>query len=691
MKLLNLLLLCLSVCTNLTTAQSVTSSSNQAANQSVQIYFGSDQDVLTEAENAKLELFLLTFRNQKQYTEYEVRGFTDAEGSAEYNQALSQRRTQSVIEQLQKAGVEADRIHSNWHGEALPIAENTSEVGKSQNRRVEVKTIIYDFSDIRSLLDLALGRSNEAQQFTRNQNVEMIIEGEQGTYLRFGAGVFTQKNGQDPVGQVHFSLREVYDAFDALHHGVHNWAGGKILESGGMFHIAAQDDASNELVLKSGATYTAELGSEVTFSDMKVFAANTENDGSTFKDWKATNAAFDGAPSARVKKPSMKIDESIVKAMKLPIAKKQIAEEISAQFPTLPTMPILIESPKKPTPTVFQTPKPMGLSWFFKRGQYNEQVAINKAKADSLTALAFIKYDQKRLQWLTDSLKNEAALADYHRALMVHDSLFTLLLPDIFAVHNAAFEATKPLRIAKMQAVVIAANRKGKLRSKDIAAQFVDFLSMSTDAFIGRKLSCPVEQNIAWAKLKRDVKAVHLKRGIKFYQDVELPVPLDPNPLMYNGQNILNDPTVMAFLEEIEHKTATLQAQEMALGNLHQAAQKVYTAQIGRLGWINCDRFAKMDLNTVAYIQIPEDIELEVFVIVKGINGVLPVKEIVGNGKHMVRLPANTAAKFVFVGTNEFLQPVFGEALVQTKGIMDIKADPKPTNLKALKQLMQFI
>ncbi|MGZ8136822.1 MAG: OmpA family protein [Methylococcaceae bacterium] len=67
----------------------------------------------------------------------EVRGHTSSEGSDSYNMKLSQRRSQSVVDYLSMKGV-SNRLTARGYGENQPIADNTTEEGRSQNRRVEL-------------------------------------------------------------------------------------------------------------------------------------------------------------------------------------------------------------------------------------------------------------------------------------------------------------------------------------------------------------------------------------------------------------------------------------------------------------------------------------------------------------------------------------------------------------------------
>lgn len=71
----------------------------------------------------------------------DVVGHTDSTGSDDYNQALSERRAQSVANYLRNRGVEPARIAAYGMGETQPVATNATAEGRQQNRRVEVRII----------------------------------------------------------------------------------------------------------------------------------------------------------------------------------------------------------------------------------------------------------------------------------------------------------------------------------------------------------------------------------------------------------------------------------------------------------------------------------------------------------------------------------------------------------------------
>ncbi len=66
-----------------------------------------------------------------------IEGHTDSRGSDSYNLKLSDARANSVRDYLIRRGVDPDRMIAKGYGESVPIADNRTSAGRSQNRRVE--------------------------------------------------------------------------------------------------------------------------------------------------------------------------------------------------------------------------------------------------------------------------------------------------------------------------------------------------------------------------------------------------------------------------------------------------------------------------------------------------------------------------------------------------------------------------
>jgi outer membrane protein OmpA-like peptidoglycan-associated protein len=67
-----------------------------------------------------------------------IEGHTDSTGSEDHNMELSKRRAQSVVNYLVGNEVAGARMSMMGYGESQPIADNETEMGRQQNRRVEL-------------------------------------------------------------------------------------------------------------------------------------------------------------------------------------------------------------------------------------------------------------------------------------------------------------------------------------------------------------------------------------------------------------------------------------------------------------------------------------------------------------------------------------------------------------------------
>lgn len=81
---------------------------------------------------------LAQFLNEYPKRNVMIEGFTDTIGPADYNRQLSRRRANAVKQALLNKGIQSSRIRIRGYGEKYPVASNSTEAGRQQNRRVEV-------------------------------------------------------------------------------------------------------------------------------------------------------------------------------------------------------------------------------------------------------------------------------------------------------------------------------------------------------------------------------------------------------------------------------------------------------------------------------------------------------------------------------------------------------------------------
>ena len=76
--------------------------------------------------------------NQYDLTRITVAGHTDGQGDQVYNQLLSEKRAKAVGNYLHRYHIATDRVETLGYGSSQPIADNDTDEGRTQNRRVEL-------------------------------------------------------------------------------------------------------------------------------------------------------------------------------------------------------------------------------------------------------------------------------------------------------------------------------------------------------------------------------------------------------------------------------------------------------------------------------------------------------------------------------------------------------------------------
>jgi outer membrane protein OmpA-like peptidoglycan-associated protein len=105
------------------------------------IFFDFAKATLRKSSNAELNRLAYIL---EEYPQMRIRitGHTDSVGSQSYNQKLSEDRAKAVATYLIKKGIAENRLEYLGAGETAPIAANSTEEGRQQNRRIEFE-ILY--------------------------------------------------------------------------------------------------------------------------------------------------------------------------------------------------------------------------------------------------------------------------------------------------------------------------------------------------------------------------------------------------------------------------------------------------------------------------------------------------------------------------------------------------------------------
>ena len=110
---------------------------NLILDESSKVTFEYNKTTLTPTAKTNLDKLVEVFKEFAD-TDLLIVGHTDNVGSQGYNLPLSEKRAASVKDYLVSKGIASSRLTSQGKGLQEPIADNTTEAGRAQNRRVEI-------------------------------------------------------------------------------------------------------------------------------------------------------------------------------------------------------------------------------------------------------------------------------------------------------------------------------------------------------------------------------------------------------------------------------------------------------------------------------------------------------------------------------------------------------------------------
>ena len=100
------------------------------------IFFETGKDELKTASYSELNR-VIKFLQDNPKVKIELSGHTDNVGNDSFNKSLSQKRADAVLSYLTKNGIDQSRLVAKGYGMEKPVADNATEEGRAQNRRVE--------------------------------------------------------------------------------------------------------------------------------------------------------------------------------------------------------------------------------------------------------------------------------------------------------------------------------------------------------------------------------------------------------------------------------------------------------------------------------------------------------------------------------------------------------------------------
>lgn len=126
---------------------------------SATVEFKFNQYKLSEAATQDLDRLASEMQADKRFI-IAVEGFTDKTGTKEYNEVLSRRRADAVVEYLvAKHDIPIYRIHMVGLGEDKPVDEGRDRAARAKNRRVEIK--VFSADQVTASLSESANRSQQ--------------------------------------------------------------------------------------------------------------------------------------------------------------------------------------------------------------------------------------------------------------------------------------------------------------------------------------------------------------------------------------------------------------------------------------------------------------------------------------------------------------------------------------------------
>ncbi|MFT4058177.1 MAG: OmpA family protein [Legionella sp.] len=105
------------------------------------LHFAPDGRELSEDDKAQLRRIAQYVAADKQIQVIRIVGYTDETGRKGYNNAISQKRAQTVQNYLVTLGVPEEQLSVTWMGQQHPVARNDTDEGRAANRRVIINLI----------------------------------------------------------------------------------------------------------------------------------------------------------------------------------------------------------------------------------------------------------------------------------------------------------------------------------------------------------------------------------------------------------------------------------------------------------------------------------------------------------------------------------------------------------------------
>ena len=258
-----------------------------------QIHFETNSHALTPINKQLLDAITDSLKIYKTFDAY-LNGHTDEVGSIEYNQLLSEKRIESVLQFFHANGLNKNNFRAQAYGETKPIANNYSKKGRQQNRRVTISIFPIKSetkNELTEVVNLLIEPINNfykllekpATTFCINPTRDTILKCPEGTLLYVKANSF-------PIADkcknncLLLKIKEFYKYSDMLMENLTTTSDGRLLETYGMIKTEAMDCVGDPISMADDNGLVVFVPTDEHPSGLKIFAGT--RDESDFINWK---------------------------------------------------------------------------------------------------------------------------------------------------------------------------------------------------------------------------------------------------------------------------------------------------------------------------------------------------------------------------------------------------------------------
>ena len=586
------------------------------------VYFNVDQYNLSPTAQRQLDSMIQTIKDKGECS-VSIYGSTDIDGTAGYNQQLSERRARAVQDYLLAHDVQAVKCVSRGLG------RKGDELSKAENRRVDVELRFTYFTGVS---DLFKSLSKDAdQKFTIDPSSPNEIKCQNNTVINIPAGSLLLPNGEKPKGQVSLMVREAISTADILAQDLNSVSDGKMLETRGMVYINASSDGQQLKVNSSSPISVKIPGSNATENDFKLFYGARHGDQAM--NWKVV---ADKSFNPAVKTVPIDLDRSMLSGMIFTYRVVPTAPKPSHTVP-IPTMPY-----KPRQPTEVEEPQIGGL---YKSSALER--ALNKRKIKAKNEDLYQKAQHRYELYIENQAKYETRMKDYEKAMQVYNE------------QMASFNAEGQKRLDEARAYF-------KRRYEYLATG-------SINAYIKRIETAPISNKTILTRFgdrwlyPNDEVHEQLKSmlGETYYHYYHYDDPkTEIRNFGENGWGLKREYNMPTFLVEgysgihdsllhVTHLADTLAVLQeritqrcIELGLLDENKMDGYVAAVSDLGWINCDRFYETPKDQLVSVKIPETGDVKMYMVFTDIKSCLPIGRM-GNEYISSLVPKNKTVRIV--------------------------------------------